>query len=264
LTSSSAHEDELYGALGRYLAQDQFQSQYRMVIGTKSLLSDLAKLESMALDEIQVSFEKAEPGLRVGYLLPDWAVRYNAITDQVLVERILEREQLQRIVDFRNTRLFQHTSDLLFSLDGFQFQRFVKDLFSRVEWVKNASEGTLTNDGGIDFRGEYRHEETGLTMPLFGQVKRWKNPVGSPPIRDFIGGVISQCKTSCTGVFVALGGFTAEAIKACEKSPFQILRFDLPRLVNLMAENEIGIKATELTVTSPDLLYWVENFGKKA
>lgn len=250
--------------MGGYLAQDQFQSHYRLVISTKVLLADLARMEGKSLDEEQVLFEKAEAGLRVGYLLPDWAVRYNAITDQVLVERILEREQLQRIVEFRNARLHQYASDLLFSLDGFQFQRFVKDLFSRVEWVKNASEGTLTNDGGIDFTGVFRHEETGLTMPLFGQVKRWKSAVGSPPIRDFIGGVMSQCKTSCTGVFVSLGGFTAEATKACEKSPFQILRFDLPRLVTLMAQHEVGIKATELTVTSPDLLYWVENFGKKA
>lgn len=226
------------------------------------LLAGICSAATKTLEDLQLDFENVEVSLRDGLTFGNWHVRYNAISDDVVCERILEPDHLLRLIELRNKILIESVSGLLFKISGQDFQVFVAELFQRVQWVEQVTDVQLAKDGGIDFAGVFVHKDSGIRMPLFGQVKRWKNAATVAEIRDFIGSISLRTAGNATGVFVSISGFTKDAEAVIAKSPYNILLYDLEDVVDLMSDSGIGIKVQQLMLIAPDEVYWRDRIDK--
>jgi restriction system protein len=81
---------------------------------------------------------------------------------------------------------------------------------------------------------------------IYLQAKRWKDPVGESPIRDFIGAL--DIKGVKKGVFLTTSYYTPAAKLAVQsiKSDKKIVLIDGARLAELMIENNLGVSISEV------------------
>lgn len=98
-----------------------------------------------------------------------------------------------------------------------------------------------TGDGGID--GIINEDRLGLDA-IYIQAKRWVDPVGESPIRDFKGAL--DAKGAQKGVFITTSRFTPAAVEAAKTSrSYKIVLIDGARLANLMIEHDLGVSLEE-------------------
>ena len=94
-----------------------------------------------------------------------------------------------------------------------------------------------SGDGGID--GVIAEDRLGLDS-IYVQAKRWQGSVGEPPLRDFLGALVSRGANK--GVFITTGLFTDNAQQFARRSPqHKVVLIDGPRLAELMIEHDLGV-----------------------
>ena len=122
------------------------------------------------------------------------------------------------------------------------FEQLVVQLLVAMGYGGNrANAGQVTQqsaDNGID--GIINEDPLGLDT-IYLQAKRWQEPVGEAPVRDFIGALV--IKGVKKGVFLTTSHFTAAARAAVQgnKSDQKIVLIDGARLAALMIEHNLGV-----------------------
>ncbi len=126
------------------------------------------------------------------------------------------------------------------------FERLVVQLLVAMGYGGNqANPGQVTQlsaDNGID--GIINEDKLGLDT-IYLQAKRWQDPVGEGPVRDFIGALV--IKGVKKGVFLTTSHFTPAARSAVQanKSDQKIVLIDGARLAALMIEHNLGVSVTQ-------------------
>ena len=126
------------------------------------------------------------------------------------------------------------------------FERLVVQLLVAMGYGgKRANAGLVTPqsaDNGID--GIINEDPLGLDT-IYLQAKRWQDPVGEAPVRDFIGALV--IKGVKKGVFLTTSHFTPPALAAVlvNKSDQKIVLIDGPRLAALMIEHNLGVSVAQ-------------------
>lgn len=126
------------------------------------------------------------------------------------------------------------------------FERLVVQLLVAMGYGGNrANAGQVTQlsgDNGID--GIINEDPLGLDT-IYLQAKRWQDPVGEGPVRDFIGALV--IKGVKKGVFLTTSYFTPAARTAVlgNKSDQKIVLIDGVRLAGLMIEHNLGVSVAQ-------------------
>lgn len=126
------------------------------------------------------------------------------------------------------------------------FERLVVQLLVAMGYGGNrANAGQVTRlsaDNGID--GIINEDPLGLDT-IYLQAKRWQDPVGEGPVRDFIGALV--IKGVKKGVFLTTSYFTpaARAAVQANKSDQKIVLIDGVRLAALMIEHNLGVSVAQ-------------------
>lgn len=127
------------------------------------------------------------------------------------------------------------------------FERLVVNLLMKMGYGGNRTNaGKVTQasaDNGID--GIINEDPLGLDT-IYLQAKRWQDPVGEAPVRDFIGAL--DIKGVKKGVFLTTSHFTKSAWEAVTsiKSDKKVILIEGARLAALMIEHNLGV-STEHT-----------------
>ena len=126
------------------------------------------------------------------------------------------------------------------------FERLVVQLLVAMGYGGNrANAGQVTQlsaDNGID--GIINEDPLGLDT-IYLQAKRWQDPVGEGPVRDFIGALVIRGVKK--GVFLTTSHFTpaARAAVQANKSDQKIVLIDGARLAALMIEHNLGVSVAQ-------------------
>ena len=126
------------------------------------------------------------------------------------------------------------------------FERLVVQLLVAMGYGGNrADAGQVTQqsaDNGID--GIINEDPLGLDT-IYLQAKRWQDPVGEGPVRDFIGAL--DLKGVKKGVFLTTSHFSKSAGDAVAsiKSDKKIVLIDGARLAALMIEHNLGVSVAQ-------------------
>jgi restriction system protein len=126
------------------------------------------------------------------------------------------------------------------------FERLVVQLLVAMGYGGNrANAGQVTQlsaDNGID--GIINEDPLGLDT-IYLQAKRWQDPVGEGPVRDFIGALV--IKGVKKGVLLTTSYFTPAARAAVQgnKSDQKIVLIDGVRLAGLMIEHNLGVSVAQ-------------------
>jgi len=121
------------------------------------------------------------------------------------------------------------------------FERLVIQLLLKMGYGGSRQEAGQavgrSGDGGID--GVIAEDRLGLDS-IYVQAKRWQGSVGEPPLRDFLGALVSRGANK--GVFITTGLFTDAAQQFARRSPqHKVVLIDGPRLTELMIEHGLGV-----------------------
>jgi restriction system protein len=126
------------------------------------------------------------------------------------------------------------------------FERLVLQLLVAMGYGGNRANAgqvaQLSADNGID--GIINEDPLGLDT-IYLQAKRWQDPVGEGPVRDFIGALV--IKGVKKGVFLTTSYFTpaARAAVQANKSDQKIVLIDGARLAGLMIEHNLGVSVAQ-------------------
>jgi restriction system protein len=126
------------------------------------------------------------------------------------------------------------------------FERLVVNLLMKMGYGGNrANAGKVTQasgDNGID--GIINEDPLGLDT-IYLQAKRWQEPVGEAPVRDFIGAL--DIKGVKKGVFLTTSHFTKSAWEAVTsiKSDKKVILIEGARLAALMIEHNLGVSTAQ-------------------
>ena len=97
-----------------------------------------------------------------------------------------------------------------------------------------------SGDGGID--GIIKADPLGLNV-VYVQAKRWKDNVGEPPIRDFVGAL--DGKGVQEGIFITTSDFNPAAEDFTERSSKRVILINGNQLADYMIENNVGVSTTK-------------------
>lgn len=119
------------------------------------------------------------------------------------------------------------------------FEKLVLDLILALGYGDSFSSGEIlgkSSDGGVD--GVIKQDKLGLDL-IYLQAKRWKDNVGAPEIRDFVGSLVG--KQSSKGIFITTSKFTREAIEFASKVQHSVILIDSDKLTDLMIDYGVGV-----------------------
>ncbi len=212
--------------------------------------------------EPSLVFEEFEPLLRVkNFFINNHFIHYNFISEKLTLEKYPSLQFMERASEKYLRYLKEEVVKKLINLNFDVFERLMKEIFSGIPWIEEIEITQLTNDGGIDFTGKYIDSNSGLKMPIFGQVKHWKkSKVGSPQIRDFIGSLVVNSSEPSLGLFVSTCGFTRGVKDVIKKSSTKILLLDVNDLAELMIKYNIGIQTYLIEGKVIEDTFWNEIF----
>jgi restriction system protein len=154
-----------------------------------------------------------------------------------------------------NDRTRKELRRLLHSMPADQFEVLVGGLLLALGFEEDSVVVTpYGGDGGVDVRGVLH--AGGITrIEAAVQVKRWKNNVQAPVVRNLRGSLTSQQQ----GIIITTSGFSKGAIDeahAVGKTPISLVDGDL--LLDLLVEHEIGVTKAQHTVHGLDEEWWGE------
>jgi restriction system protein len=168
----------------------------------------------------------------------------NEEDDALLVD--LPEERMANILRQANEALSAELLEKIKAESPAFFERMVVQLLVAMGYGGNrANAGQVTQlsaDNGID--GIINEDPLGLDT-IYLQAKRWQDPVGEGPVRDFIGALV--IKGVKKGVFLTTSYFTPAARAAVQgnKSDQKIVLIDGARLAALMIEHNLGVSVAQ-------------------
>jgi restriction system protein len=121
------------------------------------------------------------------------------------------------------------------------FERLVVQLLLKMGYGGSRQEAgqAVGRSGDGDIDGVIAEDRLGLDS-IYVQAKRWQGSVGEPPLRDFLGALVSRGASK--GVFITTGLFTDAAQQFARRSPqHKVVLIDGPRLAELMIEHDLGV-----------------------
>jgi restriction system protein len=164
--------------------------------------------------------------------------------DELLAD--LPEERMANILRQANEALSAELLEKIKAESPAFFERLVVQLLVAMGYGGNrANAGQVTQlsaDNGID--GIINEDPLGLDT-IYLQAKRWQDPVGEGPVRDFIGALV--IKGVKKGVFLTTSYFTPAARAAVlgNKSDQKIVLIDGVRLAALMIEHNLGVSVAQ-------------------
>jgi restriction system protein len=164
--------------------------------------------------------------------------------DDLLVD--FPEERMTNILRQANEALSAELLEKIKAESPVFFERLVVQLLVAMGYGGNrANAGQVTQlsaDNGID--GIINEDPLGLDT-IYLQAKRWQDPVGEGPVRDFIGALV--IKGVKKGVFLTTSYFTPAARAAVlgNKSDQKIVLIDGVRLAALMIEHNLGVSVAQ-------------------
>ncbi len=93
-----------------------------------------------------------------------------------------------------------------------------------------------SGDGGID--GIIKADPLGLNV-VYVQAKRWKDNVGEPPLRDFVGAL--DGKGVQEGIFITTSDFNPAAKNFTERSSKRVILINGNQLAQFMIDHNVGV-----------------------
>jgi hypothetical protein len=216
------------------------------------------KFPGMPPEEPGEAFEGIEKSLAEGFQEGEWRISYSSATGRVIFERVLSADAIQRQIELVKRQTVVRLGDLADSLDGFAFQRLVIELLRNLPWIVSVQSSKLTQDGGVDFQAQIRHDDVEFVR-IVGQVKRTREPVGPGPVREFIGSFLTvHGQRPHYGIFVSFGGYSEAALDLARSSPVGIQLYTWSDLVRWMLAYKVGVRNTPIALEAVDERFWDE------
>jgi restriction endonuclease Mrr len=213
----------------------------------------------MPNEDPDLLFDEWEPSLRGSHVISDHLLFYSVVRETLRIDKIPTVEQMEYFAEVYGNSLKQNLKQLIRDLTPNDMERLVEYIFQNVSWVTGVVRTPESRDGGLDFVGTFIERNSGLRMKLYGEVKHRVKPIGSRLARDFVGMLSTMGNNrSCCGIYVSTCGFTNDAMKTFKKSGFQIITYDIDKLVTLMIEEKIGIKDFKIEGLVIDEQLWNE------
>lgn len=164
--------------------------------------------------------------------------------EEDLAEELTPTEQFLNAYQRLRGQLGQSLLDQIQKASPDFFEQLVVDLLvamgyggSQVDAGKAVGK---TSDGGID--GIIKEDRLGLDF-VYLQAKRWERGVGSPEVRDFVGGLVGR--NASKGVFLTTSKFSREALEYVKRIPQRVVLIDGTQLTELMMDFGVGVTKVE-------------------
>ena len=136
-------------------------------------------------------------------------------------------------------------------VDPTAFERLVQRLLRESGFIHVEVTGR-SGDGGID--GIISLDRLGLEK-VYVQAKKWKEQVGSPVVREFVGAL--QLNGANKGVLITSGTFSKPALEAAELAKVVVL-IDGETVASLMIEHQVGASTRSIKLPRIDSDYFEE------
>jgi restriction endonuclease Mrr len=203
-----------------------------------------------------ISSDLRRPVVRGGHV-----VEFNMFRGAVRVTKLPNAEELERIAELYRLSAPEEIERRIRLLSGIQFERFVSELLGKLPVFRNVVVTQISRDGGVDFRGVYIPDASGLEWPLVGQAKQVGNAIGAGDARDFIGALDTAGERSPVGLFVSTSGFTEPALEVFERSRYRVMRWGMDEIRHRMTAAEMGLRKLDLSLHMLDETFWDEVVG---
>lgn len=159
-------------------------------------------------------------------------------------------ETLGSIMEKTVDRSFEFIKDKIIKLEWQDMQKLMAGIL-RAMGYKTIITGTGGPDRGKDIVASV--DELGLEGPKIKvEVKHQKKSIGSPDIRNFVGGLREGQK----GIYVSTGGFTKEAYYEAERSNYPLTLVDADIMVELINPYYDNFDIETRTLIPLKKLYW--------
>ena len=174
---------------------------------------------------------------------------FENIANELYEEKILQADCLKSegnqeiscddVAESNNESWREVLKNILKNMDPFAFERLSMRLL-RACGFDNVKVTKKSRDGGIDGYGKWKINPI-LGFNIAFQCKRYKTLVRAKSIRDFRGALTTDIEK---GVFITTGEYTVDAKKEAEqKGKIEIELIDGDKLIDLLCEHQLGVKA---------------------
>jgi|ERR1041385_1098025 restriction endonuclease Mrr len=224
-------------------------------------------------DEVYTTYQQVHPGakasecpdivakqtnlLEQAFAVKDWLVVYRKFSARFQCQKVPSSGLLERLIDVSNQALRQEMRNRLYQMDGLQFEQMVIKVLRQQTWVQKIEGTKQSHDAGIDFVLTYANEPFAGLLAL-GQVKRKKDKVGGPEMRNFIGSIQSDDRPISRGIYVAYAGFNDEAARLAEKNQPNIQLRDVDAIIDWLLEAQVGVSKLDASVYRLEEAFWRE------
>ena len=227
-------------------------------IPQKDLMKELRKF--VRDDDPQNKWDDLEKYISYNtFTIDDWFASYDHYSKFLRLKPISTIQEIDFAEEKREKNLDKIISKQIYNLNSVQFESFLAELFRKISGFINVHPTQPTNDGGIDFAGQYWDKNLDVITPLYGQAKLWKlpNKATEPDLTKFSGTLSHKSKGKpITGIFVCTSGFSDKAKNV--RCNYTIKFYDLNDIITLMKSYEIGLKIYQPKFTVMDGNFWDE------
>lgn len=169
---------------------------------------------------------------------PEKDVAEKAATDSGINPRT-PRQQIDDAYGTLRTELMREVLEQIGAQTPSFFENLVIDLLVRMGYGGSKEDALVvgrSGDGGID--GIIKQDRLGVDL-LYVQAKRWRDKVGTPQIRDFVGSLVGKGATK--GVFITTSGFQAGVLEYLAKVHHNVVLVDGDQVASLCVDFGIGV-----------------------
>lgn len=150
-------------------------------------------------------------------------------------------------IQIKNKAVKEKLFNYLMKIHPKKFEEFIGALLAKLGFT-NLEVTKYSSDGGIDVKGTLI-VGTVIKTRMSVQVKRWKNNIPSKVVRELRGGL----STHEQGLIITTSDFSKSAIDEANRSDTQpVGLMNGKELIELLVENEIGIKKNEISILEID------------
>ena len=150
-------------------------------------------------------------------------------------------------IERHNNETKDRLHERLLAMNPAEFETLIGNLLSAIGF-DSVEVTKISNDGGIDVRGTLVVGDV-IRTKMAVQVKRWKNNVQAPTIQQVRGSLGAHEQ----GLIITTSDFSSGARVEAERpdaTPVALMNGD--QLVDLLIENDIGIRRTEHSLIELD------------
>ena len=158
-----------------------------------------------------------------------------------------ESKGLLRDIQERNKEIKQKLNKMVMEISPERFEELIGQLLAEIGF-ENVEVTNKSGDGGIDVKGELIVGSV-IKTKMAVQVKRWRHNVHTQVVTQLRGSLGPHEQ----GLIITTSNFSKGAIKEADdpyKAPIALMNGG--ELVELMAEYQIGVKKTDISVLELD------------